>query len=345
MVDLFDALAISAEVGFEDVMPAKNSERSDVSQFLVCIPVFNDWQSVAILLSHLNPASLSSIAPLQVVLVDDGSTDPLQTNLLDVSGLSVRVLHLARNLGHQRAIAIGLAAIAGKFECDGVIVMDGDGEDSPEDIPALLQELAKHQPPAVVFAQRMRRTESLKFKVGYSCFKILHRLLTGRPCDVGNFSVIPAVWLKRLVCSSELWIHYAAAVACSRLPIVKVPCDRGQRYAGQSHMKLTSLVVHGLSAISVFGETVGVRICLALGAVSGITVLGLLIVLYLRFMTDLAVPGWATSATGLLLILLVNLLLLTMNSVLVILGARNNASFIPSRDWSTFVSGWTVINE
>ncbi len=314
-------------------------------RLIACVPVYNDWSSVADLLKRLK--TITGLHPyrLRLVLVDDGSTDPLQASSLSVSGHSVQVLHLARNLGHQRAIAIGLAAIADKFECDAVVVMDGDGEDRPEDIPALLQELAKHQPPAVIFAQRMRRTESLKFRVGYSCFKVLHRLLTGRPCDVGNFSVIPAVWLKRLVCSSELWIHYAAAVACSRLPIVKVPCDRGQRYAGQSHMKLTSLVVHGLSAISVFGETVGVRICLALGAVSGITVLGLLIVLYLRFMTDLAVPGWATSATGLLLILLVNLLLLTMNSVLVILGARNNASFVPSRDWSTFVSGWTVINE
>jgi hypothetical protein len=318
---------------------------AECTSLVLCVPVYNDWPSVAVLLRELENSDLLNDHQVRVVLVDDGSTERLDASSLSSPSLTLEILHLTRNLGHQRAIAIGLAAIADKFECDAVVVMDGDGEDNPADIPALLLELQKHQPPAVVFAQRMRRTESLRFKLGYACFKVLHRLLTGRPCDVGNFSAIPAGWLKRLVCSSELWIHYAAAVACSRLPIVKVPCDRGQRYAGQSHMKLTSLVVHGLSAISVFGETVGVRICLALGAVSGITVLGLLIVLYLRFMTDLAVPGWATSATGLLLILLVNLLLLTMNSVLVILGARNNASFIPSRDWSTFVSGWTVIHE
>ena len=321
------------------------TNQTSTARVFLCIPVFNDWQSVGVLLRNVNAMFQESTTRITAILVDDGSTEFADSDSLRQDRIAVQILRLSRNMGHQRAIAIGLASIAEKFECDAVVVMDGDGEDRPEDIPALLQELAKHQPPAMVFAQRMRRTESLRFKVGYSCFKVLHRLLTGRPCDVGNFSVIPAVWLKRLVCSSELWIHYAAAVACSRLPIVKVPCDRGQRYAGQSHMKLTSLVVHGLSAISVFGETVGVRICLALGAVSGTTVLALLIVLYLRFMTDLAVPGWATSATGLLLILLVNLLLLTMNSVLVILGARNNASFVPSRDWSTFVSGWTVINE
>jgi hypothetical protein len=318
---------------------------AEVTRLLICIPVFNDWHSVAILLKNVDRVFSESKILVTIVLVDDGSTERHEGVVLHHGQSAVRILRLTRNMGHQRAIAIGLAAIADKFECDAVVVMDGDGEDNPVDIPVLLFELQKHHPPAVIFAQRMRRTETLKFKLGYACFKVLHRLLTGRPCDVGNFSVIPAVWLKRLVCSSELWIHYAAAVACSRLPIVKVPCNRGQRYAGQSHMKLTSLVVHGLSAISVFGETVGVRICLALGAITGVTVVGLMAVLYLRFMTDLAVPGWATSATGLLLILLVNLLLLTMNSVLVILGARNNASFVPSRDWSTFVSGWTVIHE
>ena len=323
----------------------RSDEFAEVIKLIVCVPVYNDWASVNVLLRNLDSINDFKNNLVRIVLVDDGSTELLDVSSFITSSMTVEILHLTRNLGHQRAIAIGLAVISNKFECDAVVVMDGDGEDNPADIPALLQELPKHQPPAVIFAQRMRRTESLKFKLGYICFKVLHRLLTGRPCDVGNFSVIPAVWLKRLVCSSELWIHYAAAVSCSRLPIVKVPCNRGHRYAGQSHMRLTSLVVHGLSAISVFGETVGVRVCFALGAASGVTVLGLLTVLYLRFLTDLAVPGWATSATGLLLILLVNLLLLTMNSVLVILGARNNASFVPSRDWAVFVAGWTVIHE
>jgi len=281
---------------------------------------------------------------VSVVLVDDGSTDMLDVTSLRTRGLSISILQLRRNLGHQRAIAIGLAAIAERVDCDAVVVMDGDGEDNPAHVPALLEEARRHTPVSVVFAQRMRRTEKLGFRLGYMCFRVLHRVLTGRPCDVGNFSVVPAIWLKRLACSSELWIHYSAAVACSRLPVSKVPCDRAYRIAGRSHMKLTSLVVHGLSAMSVFSETVGVRICLALGAMAGLTIALLVAVLYLRFMTDLAVPGWATYSTGLLLVLLVNLLLLTTNSVLGILGARNNAGFIPSRDWSLFVSEWMTVD-
>lgn len=333
-------------------MSISDAVSSDIPKcnLAICVPVFNDWNSVSVLLGQLYRATQQLhgacvVHSIQVVLVDDGSTDSLEPASLQANGVSVRVLHLTRNVGHQRAIAIGLAAIAQEIDCDAVVVMDGDGEDDPAHIPALLGELFRNDSHAVVFAQRSRRTEGLKFRLGYLCFRVLHWALTGKPCDVGNFSAIPAMRLKRLVCSSELWIHYAAAVACSRLPVAKVPCDRGRRYAGHSHMKVTSLVVHGLSAISVFSETVGVRICLALGIASGLTVVSLVTALYLRFMTTLAIPGWATSAVGLLLILMANLLLLTLNSVLMILGARNNVSFIPSRDWTAFVSDWTMIND
>jgi len=316
---------------------------ADKCRIAVCIPVFNDWESVRLVLPTLARA-LADLIDVSVIIVDDGSTDMLDAASLRTTGLSLSILQLRRNVGHQRAIAIGLAAIAEKINCDAVVVMDGDGEDNPAHVPALLAEARRHTPASVVFAKRMRRTENLGFRVGYFCFRVLHRMLTGHPCDVGNFSVVPRVWLNRLACSSELWIHYSAAVACSRLPVSKVPCDRAHRIAGRSHMKLTSLVVHGLSAISVFSETVGVRICLALGAMAGLTIALLMAALYLRFMTDLAVPGWATYATGLLLILLLNLLLLTTNSVLGILGARNNVGFIPSRDWSLFVSEWMTVD-
>lgn len=328
---------------------AKRQEDSSIARSLesvvFCVPVYNDWESAIILLEQIERVITPLGLRATVVLVDDGSTLANTVSCRCIGNVKTRILTLKRNLGHQRAIAIGLAAISQHIPCDAVVVMDGDGEDQPEHIPTLLQQMNLSSAPAVVFAKRMRRTENLKFKIGYGCFKIFHRLLTGRPSDVGNYSAVPAVWLQRLTCASELWIHYAAAVACSRLPIVKVPCDRGHRFAGKSHMKLTSLVVHGLSAISVFGETVGVRICIALSAVSGLMLTMLLVVVYLRLMTDLAVPGWATNATGLLLILLVNLLILTMNSVLVILGARNSASFIPSRDWKEFVAGWTAPHE
>ena len=110
-------------------------------------------------------------------------------------------------------------------------------------------------------------------------------------------------------------------------------------------MNVTSLVVHGLRAISVFGETVGVRVSIALGTIGVATFVGLLGVILIRIGTDYAIPGWATNAAGLLLILCVNFLVLTAMSLLFILGARSTTEFIPARDWAIFVSEWKKLDE
>jgi len=110
-------------------------------------------------------------------------------------------------------------------------------------------------------------------------------------------------------------------------------------------MNITSLVAHGLRAISVFGETVGVRVGIALGTVGMATFAGLVCVILIRLSTDLAIPGWATSAAGLLVILCVNFLMLTAMSLMFILGARSTTEFIPARDWAIFVSKWKKLDE
>ena len=85
-------------------------------------------------------------------------------------------------------------------------------------------------------------------------------LLTGIPVRVGNFSVIPAAQLRRLVVVSELWNHYAAAVFKARTPKATVPTARAPRLAGRSRMNFVDLVTHGLSALSVHSELIGVRL-------------------------------------------------------------------------------------
>jgi polyisoprenyl-phosphate glycosyltransferase len=63
--------------------------------------------------------------------------------------------------------------------------MDADGEDRPEDIPRLIQELNRSPHPVAVFAERGRRIEGVKFKMFYMCYRLLHFLLTGRGIRVG----------------------------------------------------------------------------------------------------------------------------------------------------------------
>ncbi|NUQ61353.1 MAG: glycosyltransferase [Pirellulales bacterium] len=306
---------------------------------VICIPVFNDWQATGQLIDRLDEVAASLPDPILVVLVDDGSTSrPSEIVAREPRALEgVCLLTLRRNVGHQRAIALGLAFICERIACREVLVMDGDGEDPPEAVPKLLRQSRQCSSPAIVFAKRGKRNEPYWFRMGYQAYRLVHYVLTGRTVDVGNFSVIPFPLLRRLMSVSELWNHYAAAVFHARLPVETVPVDRGQRLGGQSHMNLVSLVVHGLSAISVFGDTVGVRILVVLGLLMLLLTGGLGAVVYIRIFTAAAIPGWATTAAGILAVLLMNLFSLAMMFVLFVTQSRSHAQFLPVRDWQYFV--------
>jgi hypothetical protein len=158
-------------------------------------------------------------------------------------------------------------------------------------------------------------------------------MLTGVQVRVGNFSIVPPEALKRLVAVSELWNHYAAAVHKAKLPMVLIPTERGARLEGPPQMDLVSLVVHGLSAMAVFGDRIGVRLLIVVSVGMILTVTGLIAVFIIRLATDLAIPGWATYLTGLLLVMLIQMLLVVLVFVFVILAARNAVNVIPTRDY------------
>ncbi len=308
---------------------------------VIVIPVFNDWQSVGLLLPALDAALEKRGFVGEVVLVDDGSVLPLAGESREQAYrhlASVDVLRLRRNLGHQRAIAVGLAHVQEAHTgYKAVVVMDGDGEDKAEDVPLLIDEMVRRGGEQVIFAERRKRLEKWTFQALYHLYRLLHWLLTGITVRVGNFSVLPPCALSRLVFVSELWNHYAAAVFRSRIPFAALPLARGKRLAGQSQMNFPGLVLHGLSAISVFSDVVGVRLLvftILLICVSGV-LLG--VVVGIRFLTDLAVPGWATSAVGLLVVVLIQAVLLMLTLSFLTLANRSQVNIIPLRDARVFV--------
>jgi hypothetical protein len=88
------------------VEASHNSER-----VAIIIPVLNDWDSLDVLLPALDEALGSRGWVGEILLVNDGSVLPITETLRRRTYLhleSVEVLHLLRNLGHQRAIAVGL---------------------------------------------------------------------------------------------------------------------------------------------------------------------------------------------------------------------------------------------
>ena len=311
----------------------------------ILIPNFNDWESLRLLLPQLDRAMTGLEHQVSVLVVDDASTDPVPADWpgQDFSTLdSVEILHLRSNQGHQRAIALGLYHLHEFSDVEAVVVMDGDGEDRPEDLPELLRAYAAGEGGEVVFAARTRRMESLGFRLCYKAYRLMHHALTGVVVQVGNFSVVPRPAMARLMAVPDLWNHYAASVYRARLPRKLVPLPRGQRLAGESKMNFVSLLIHGLSAMSAFSDQVSARLLTAAGgfAVVAIGLMG--VTAGIRWFTDLAVPGWATFTVGLLLVLVVQLLSFATLFAFLIASRRSSLNFLLTRDAPYFILGKTT---
>jgi len=309
-------------------------------RLIALMPLRDDWSSGAELIRRLDKAISSDACTMEILLVDDGSVQRCDRN--DFQGgfsvvRAIRILRLRRNLGHQRAIAIGLVHLRQTTTCDAVVVMDADGEDTPDGVAALLRAYFGTHGAMAIFAERSRRSESLMFQSFYYLYKLLHRCLTGISVRVGNFSILPFPYLNTLVVMSELWNHYAATVFRSTLPFTMIPISRGTRIAGTSRMNFVALISHGLSAISVFGDIVGVRLLIAAIAGSVLAGLGMALVVMIRSLTDRTLPGWATYAIGTLTIIAIQLITIATSFTFFVLSNRTTLGFVPLRDYTLFV--------
>jgi len=313
----------------------------------VVIPVFNDWESLAILLRELDRLSRSLGCELIVSVIDDGSTqsdEMLRQVVGDLEALEqLELVQLAVNVGHQRAIAVGLCRAAESDDCDAVLVMDSDGEDPPESIPLLLEQ-ARGRREFCIVAKRRRRSESLAFKVSYVIYRSVFRLVTGKKIRFGNFSLISTGNVRRLTMIPDLWNNLAAAVLRSRLPLEQVPVDRGKRYAGRSKMNFTSLIVHGFSAISVYADTIFVRLLVTTVVMMCLTVPAVVTVLFLRLFVPVhATPGWASTVIFGMTIILLQALFTMLTSILALLNSRVQRLMLPIIDYKPYVKEVEVL--
>ncbi len=311
-------------------------------RIMIVTAVLDDWEAFQRLVAELGGIEVGGPdRRFELLVVDDGSNSPFDIRQLALPPQgairAVMLIRLALNLGHQRAIAVGLTEAALRDDIDAVVVMDGDGEDRPADIPALLN-AHRVAPDAVILAQRARRSESITFKAGVFAYRVLFRVLARQNVEFGNFALVPMAAVRRLSHMPDLWNNLPATVLRSRLPYRLVPTARGRRYAGRSKMNWNGLVIHGLSAMSVYSDVIFVRLSMASAAVAAVALLGIVIAIVIRFATNLATPGWASTVVGVFMILLVQMLAATMIASLALLGARSRRPFVPKTDCAQFVA-------
>ncbi len=314
-----------------------------MNKLRLVIPVYNDWISLGMLLRELDSAASTLPFQIFVSIIDDGSTEAAPPNFNDLSGLQhlvgVEIITVSVNVGHQRAIAIGLCVAAEDHDFDAVLIMDADGEDPPHSIQALTRNIDGRDDFCFI-AHSKKRVETISFKGFYMLYKWFFELVTGQAISFGNFCILSRSYVDRLVMVSDLWNNLPAAIMRSQLPMTLVPIRRGRRYAGKSKMNFSSLIVHGFSSMSVYADTIFVRLLLLSSGLFGFCVILILSIFAVRiFSPTHAMLDWATTVAFSMIIILVQVLLTTISSILVLLNNRVQRLFIPLVDFRPYLAG------
>ena len=117
-----------------------------MKKFVILIPVYNDWQSVFELLGKIDFEISKWDSEVSVLIVNDSSTEQrpkIKSNYKKIK--SLKVINMKKNQGHARCNATGLKFLTDKENFDYVIIMDGDGEDRPEELNLIYKKIIFHR--------------------------------------------------------------------------------------------------------------------------------------------------------------------------------------------------------
>lgn len=278
----------------------------------VVIPCFNEQGNVSPLTERLVSACSDCCDSLELIFVDDGSTDQTADAIRKAMAGDprIRLLVLSRNFGHENATTAGLDHATG----DAVVIIDADLQDPPELIPSMVERWRDGV--GVVYAQRRRRSgESVMKRASASIFyRVLGRLSEiDIPRDTGDFRLMDRAVVDVVRHCRENPRFVRGLVAWAGFRQEALPFDRDGRHSGKTKYdvrKLTSLAIDSLSSFSVVPLRWSIWLGLSVTAISAVLMLA--IVVERLFLQSAAPRGYAFLAFMMLFIGGIQLIMLGM---------------------------------
>ena len=262
----------------------------------ILIPIYNDWESLTKLLDEINKV-ITDIknTVFDCMIVNDASTIKLPEIDVPKNIKKIEIFNMKQNKGHARCNAFAIKYLSKNDDFDHLIVMDGDGEDRPEEIKYLVNQALEDQEVSVV-AKRVKRSEGFLFQILYEIHKLITLIFTGKQINFGNYSCLTKKDVVTLSKQESLWSSFSGTLKKSISRLNTINSTRGLRYYGPSKMSLFNLGIHSFSIIAVFKSQVFLR-----GFIFGI-----LIYLFKNILGN--------STTYLILALIIFLALIYLNS-------------------------------
>ena len=262
--------------------------RPDDFRLCVVVPCYNEAAIIGTTYRRICEVLADREFQLQIVFVDDGSTDATEWILraIAIADERVTLVTLARNFGHQAAVSAGLDAADG----DAIVVMDADLQDPPEVVLTMIEQWRDGYD--VVYGVRTKRKEHIGKRALYSVFYRFFRWVAyiDAPLDAGDFSLIDRQVLlavnrlpekNRWFRGLRTWVGFkqtgvfyerqARAAGTTKYPLVKLIGLAADGVFNFSTVPLTMVFVLGL-AMSIISFTVAVTVLLL--RIFDITLLG-----------------------------------------------------------------------
>ena len=228
-------------------------------KYVILIPIYNDRESLTLLIENINSEIKDLDHEISLVVINDASSQQIVDTYPNIENInSIEIVNMKENRGHARCIASGLKYIFEKKNFDYVIPMDGDGEDRPEEIKNFI-EVSINSGGKSIVGERIKRSESLFFKICYQFHKFLTLSFTGQSIKFGNFTCLSKSTVEKMIKEKATWNSFSGSLKKIEKELLTVPSIRGPRYHGPSQMSFFNLLKHSLSIISVFRKTVLIR--------------------------------------------------------------------------------------
>jgi glycosyltransferase involved in cell wall biosynthesis len=227
---------------------------TDHPELSIVVPVFNEEVNILAMYERLVAALAEKVVGLEILYVDDGSTDASWEKISELASRDERVrgIRFARNFGHQAALTAGVDGARGR----AVVIIDGDMQDPPEVIPEMVDRWRDGF--EVVYGQRENREGETWFKLATAA--AFYRILRGIthvdiPVDTGDFRLMGPRAVAAFRAMPERNRFIRGLVSWIGFPQTAVKYQRQARKAGETKFpirKMTRFALDGITSFSFF---------------------------------------------------------------------------------------------
>ena len=268
-------------------------------KYSIIAPVFNEEESLPVLLQRITEVMDSTGEPWELVLIDDGSKDR-SAELMRKMALEdkrVRPIIFARNFGHQIAVTAGLDFCRG----EAAVIIDADLQDPPEVILEMIHKWKEGN--QVVYAVRTEREgESFFKKLTASLFyRIIFRITDIKiPLDTGDFRLLDRKVIDVMGQMRERHRFLRGMSSWVGFKQTGVEYKRAARFAGVTKYPFKKMLKLALTAITSFSYF-PLQLATYIGFfAAGLAVIAIPVVIIMRLIGNDAFTGQASTLLAVL---------------------------------------------